>query len=65
MDQTLLRFDVALGEGVARLGFCSGEAERSMDDLIERTGTWLAAVDGNKNGCLSQHTPFQSRSTTH
>ena len=35
VDQTLLRFDVALGEGVARLG-SDGEAERSDGRSVER-----------------------------
>ena len=36
VDQTLVRFDVALGEGVARLGSAVERLREAMDDLIER-----------------------------
>lgn len=41
VDHTLLRFDVALGEGVARLGSAVERLREAMDDLIERVETML------------------------
>ena len=36
VDQTLVHFDAALGEGVARLGSAIERLREAMDDLLER-----------------------------
>ena len=43
VDQTLVQFDAALGEGVSRLGSAIARMREAMDDLLERLETLLDA----------------------